>query len=76
MKLAWIGCLEMRMMKKMFLEIVEDESMMMLLLLLMVMMMSRMKINLDGHESDIYTPSRRHENKIQGSPNEIRRDIS
>lgn len=75
MKLAWIGCLEMRMMMKMFLVIVDDESMMMLLLLI-VMMMSRMKINLDGHESDIYTPSRRHENKIQGSPNEIRRDIS
>lgn len=55
--------------------IVDDESMMMMLLL-MVMMMSRMKINLDGHESDIYTPSRRHENKIQGSPNETRRDLS
>lgn len=75
MKLAWIGCLEMRMMMKMFLVIVDDESMMMLLLLI-VMMMSRMKINLNGHESDIYTPSHRHENKIQGSPNEIRRDIS
>lgn len=74
MKLACIGCLEMRMMMKMFLVIVDDESMMMLLLL--IVMMSRMKINLDGHESDIYTPSRRHENKIQGSPNEIRRDIS
>lgn len=54
--------------------LVDDDSMMLLLLLLMMMMvmMSRMKINLDGHESDIYTPSRRHENKIQRSPNEIR----
>lgn len=75
MKLAWIRCLEMKMiMMMMFLMLLDDDSMMLLLLLLLMMMvmMSRMKINLDGHESDIYTPSRRHENKIQRSPNEIR----
>lgn len=43
-------------------ELLDDDSMKMLLL--MIVMMSRMRINLDGHESDIYTPSRRYGNKI------------
>lgn len=37
-------------------------------LLVLIVKMSRMRINLDGHESDIYTPSRRYGNKNGGSP--------
>lgn len=54
-------------------ELVDDDSMEMLL---MVVMMNGMSINLDGHESDIYTPSRRYGNKIRGSPTKQGYDLS
>lgn len=57
-----MGCLEI----EDVMELLDGDSMKMLLL--MTVMMIRMRINLDGHESDIYTPSRRYGNKIRGSP--------
>lgn len=54
--------MKMKIMIMMSLGLADDNSIVMLMI-----MMSRMKINLDGHESDIYTSSRRYENKKQDS---------
>lgn len=64
---------------KMLIELLDDDSMkilMLLFFLLVIVMMSRMKNNLDGHESDIYTPSRRYGNKNGGSPTKQGCDLS
>lgn len=61
----------MKMMVTMFFGgVLDDDSMKMLLL--MMVMVSRMKINLDGHESDIYTRSRRYWKQDSRKPHKTR----